>query len=57
MMCMISGYNLCHKTTNVFVANLPAQVSEPVLGNFFASKCGPVGSVSSLCMIVNKYYT
>ncbi|KAI5114997.1 hypothetical protein M0805_006265 [Coniferiporia weirii] len=33
-------------TSNVFVANLPANVNEMALGNFFASRCGPVGSVS-----------
>ncbi|THG99166.1 hypothetical protein EW145_g7313 [Phellinidium pouzarii] len=33
-------------TSNVFVANLPANVNEMSLGNFFASRCGPVGSVS-----------
>ncbi|KAL5485377.1 hypothetical protein ACEPAI_8019 [Sanghuangporus weigelae] len=32
-------------TSNVFVANLPANVNEVVLGNFFAQHCGPVGSV------------
>ncbi|KAI5121581.1 hypothetical protein M0805_000760 [Coniferiporia weirii] len=32
-------------TSNVFVANLPANVNEMALGNFFASRCGPVGSV------------
>ncbi|PPQ62946.1 hypothetical protein CVT24_006186 [Panaeolus cyanescens] len=31
-------------TTNLFVANLPHHVTEPLLGNFFA-KIGPVGSV------------
>ncbi|CAA7261671.1 unnamed protein product [Cyclocybe aegerita] len=32
------------KTTNLFVANLPQHVTEPILGKFFA-KIGPVGSV------------
>ncbi|KAJ7217830.1 hypothetical protein GGX14DRAFT_438446 [Mycena pura] len=32
------------QTTNVFVANLPAHVTEQSLGMFFA-RCGPVGSV------------
>lgn len=37
---------ILEQTTNVFVANLPTHVTEPVLGNFFA-RCGPIGSVSS----------
>ncbi|OCB87417.1 hypothetical protein A7U60_g5557 [Sanghuangporus baumii] len=32
-------------TSNVFVANLPANINEVALGNFFAQHCGPVGSV------------
>ncbi|EJD02812.1 uncharacterized protein FOMMEDRAFT_107807 [Fomitiporia mediterranea MF3/22] len=32
-------------TSNIFVANLPQNVNETSLGNFFASRCGPVGSV------------
>ncbi len=34
------------QTSNIFVTNLPAHVTEPILGNFFAQHCGPVGSVS-----------
>ena len=29
------------------MANLPANIDESALGNFFAQKCGPVGSVSA----------
>lgn len=33
------------QTTNLFVANIPTQTTEPNLGKFFA-RAGPVGSVS-----------
>ena len=40
------------QTSNVFVANLPANISEMSLGNFFAAKCGPVGSVSYISVLL-----
>lgn len=39
--------SLVIQTTNIFVANLPSNVTEATLGHFFARQ-GPVGSVSSL---------
>ena len=40
------------QTSNVFVANLPANITEYVLGNFFAARCGPVGSVSLIYYVI-----
>lgn len=34
------------QTSNIFVANLPPNITEATLGNFFA-KHGPIGSVSN----------
>lgn len=44
------------QTTNLFVANLPIQVTEPNLGKFFA-RAGPVGSVCFLKQcLTDKYH-